>query len=74
MWLTQPHYTLADLATIKAPTLLIAGQFDAVKREHTDQLAKAISGSDAFIIEGGTHSELSERADIVNARILRFLE
>ena len=74
MWLTQPHYALADLAKIKAPTLLIAGQFDEVKREHTDQLAKAISASDEFIIEGGTHFVLSERADIVNARILRFLE
>ena len=74
MWQTLPNYTMVDLAKIKAPTLLLAGQFDVIKREHTDRLAKAISGSEEDIIEGGTHFVASERPDIVNARILRFLD
>ena len=36
MWETQPHYTLSDLAHIKAATLVIAGEFDIITREHTD--------------------------------------
>jgi pimeloyl-ACP methyl ester carboxylesterase len=74
MWQTQPHYTLDDLAKIKAPTLLIAGQFDVIKREHVERLAKAIHGSQEDIIEGGTHSVPFDQPDIVNAHILRFLD
>jgi pimeloyl-ACP methyl ester carboxylesterase len=55
MWRTQPHYSVADLGTIKAPTLIMAGEFDCVKRQHTDQLAKAIPGGREEIIKGATH-------------------
>jgi pimeloyl-ACP methyl ester carboxylesterase len=74
MWRTQPNYTLAELARIKAPTLVMAGQFDAIKREHSDQLAKAIPGSQETIVEGGTHLLPIDKPDIVNASILKFLD
>jgi pimeloyl-ACP methyl ester carboxylesterase len=74
MWRTQPHYTLEDLGRIRAPTLVIAGEFDAVWPEHTDQLARAIPGAEKAIIDGGTHFVLSEKPSVVNARILMFLE
>ena len=74
MWQMQPHYTLTDLGHIKAPTLVMAGEFDAIKREHTDQLAKAIPDSQEVIIEGATHSVPIEKPEIVNADILRFLD
>jgi pimeloyl-ACP methyl ester carboxylesterase len=73
MWQTQPHYTLNDLENIKAPTLIMAGEFDLVKHEHIDQLSKAISGSQEIIIEGATHRLLVEKPDIINFHILRFL-
>ena len=76
MWQTQPNFTLADLAKIKAPTLIMAGEFDIIKRSHTDQLAKAIRASREEIIAGGAHFIVSDhdQADIVNAHILRFLD
>ena len=74
MWQTQPHYTNVDLAKIKAPILIIAGQFDTIKREHTDRLAKAVPGSEEAIIEGATHFVLSSQPDIVNSLISRFLD
>lgn len=52
----------------------MAGEFDAIKREHTEQLAKAIPNSKLDIIAGGTHAVLGEKPDIVNADILRFLD
>jgi hypothetical protein len=36
MWRTQPSHSVADLGTIKAPTLIMAGEFDCIKRQHTD--------------------------------------
>jgi len=74
MWQTQPHYNLKDLKKIEAPTLVMAGEFDAIRREHTEQLAGAIPGSKLDIIAGGSHSVLGEKPDIVNADILRFLD
>jgi pimeloyl-ACP methyl ester carboxylesterase len=74
MWQTQPHYTVDDLGHIRAPTLVMAGEFDGIKREHTDRLAKAIPNSQELIIEGGTHSVPFEKPGIVNAHILTFLD
>jgi pimeloyl-ACP methyl ester carboxylesterase len=72
MWRNQPNYSLADLGKITAPTLIMAGEFDSIRRSHTSRLAKAISRSREIIIEGGTHSA-SKKAVIINANILGFL-
>jgi pimeloyl-ACP methyl ester carboxylesterase len=72
MW-TQLHYTPYDLGHIKAPTLIIAGEFDVMKREHSARLAKAISGSQEVIIQGATHAVPIEKPEIVNRHIMEFL-
>jgi pimeloyl-ACP methyl ester carboxylesterase len=73
MWQVQPHYSAGELGRIEAPTLIIAGEFDAIKREHTDRLAKAIPGAQEIIISGATHFVPAERPSVINAHILRFL-
>jgi pimeloyl-ACP methyl ester carboxylesterase len=55
MWKTQPRYTISDLERIKCPTLVMAGELDVIKRDHTDQLAGAIPNSRKVIIAGVTH-------------------
>jgi pimeloyl-ACP methyl ester carboxylesterase len=74
MWQTLPHYNLNELGKINARTLIIAGEFDLVKRTHSDQLAKAISKSKEEIIDGATHFLITEKSDIVNSAILEFLD
>jgi len=73
MWRSQPRYSLDELAQIKAPTLVVAGELDEIKREHTDALAKAIPGSQEYIVKGATHLAPIERPDPVNREISRFL-
>jgi pimeloyl-ACP methyl ester carboxylesterase len=73
MWQTQPHYTTSDLSHIEAPTLIIAGESDIVRRDHTDQLAEAIPKSHKFIVQGAGHGVIYEKAAIVNSAILQFL-
>jgi pimeloyl-ACP methyl ester carboxylesterase len=73
MWRTQPHYTISDLSHIEAPTLVIAGESDLVRRDHTDQLAKAIPKSQEFIVQGADHGVPYEKSAIVNSAILQFL-
>jgi pimeloyl-ACP methyl ester carboxylesterase len=74
MWRTQPHYDLQDLGRIVAPTLVIAGEHDVIRPEHTDKLASAIPGADEVIIAGGTHAVLAQKATAVNVLIVRFLQ
>jgi pimeloyl-ACP methyl ester carboxylesterase len=74
MWQTQPHYTLSDLGRIQTPTLVMAGEYDLIKREHTDRLAKAIPGSHESIIAGATHLVPTEKPEIVDSQILNFLD
>ena len=74
MWQTQPHYSMDELGRIEAPALIIAGEFDAIKREHTDRLAEAIPGAQEVIIMGATHFVAVEKPSVINAEILRFLD
>jgi pimeloyl-ACP methyl ester carboxylesterase len=74
MWRTQPNYSLDELSHIKARTLIMAGEFDIIKREHTAQLAKAIPGSQEVIVGGATHSVPTDKPDVVNDLVLRFLD
>jgi pimeloyl-ACP methyl ester carboxylesterase len=74
MWQNQPHYTAQELGLIRAPTLVIAGEYDVVRPQHTDELARAIPGAQEAIISGGTHMLPTQKPAIVNASILRFLD
>ncbi|MGV8998074.1 MAG: alpha/beta fold hydrolase [Parvibaculaceae bacterium] len=73
MWASEPHYTIAELATIKAPVLVMAGQYDSIKREHTDALVKAIPGAQEVIIAGASHFAPVTHYAEVNAAIDAFL-
>lgn len=74
MWRTQPHFTLDELGRIRSPTLVIAGEFDAVQRAHTDTLAAAIPSAREYIIPGATHQAPVTHPAAVNAQILEFLD
>ncbi|MCE9651331.1 MAG: alpha/beta hydrolase [Parvibaculum sp.] len=73
MWSTEPNYTQADLAAIKAPVLVMAGEHDGIKRAHTDALAKAIPAGKEYIVMGASHFAPVEKPDVVNAEIAQFL-
>jgi len=69
----QPRYTKDDLNRISTPTLIMAGEFDIIKREHTDLLARYISNSQEIIIKNGTHAIPLEAPEKVNSHMLSFL-
>jgi pimeloyl-ACP methyl ester carboxylesterase len=70
---TQPHYSKQHLNKIEAKTLIMAGEFDVVRRDHTDQLAAAIPNSQEIIVQGAHHSLPIDKPETVNAYILQFL-
>ncbi|HVN36643.1 MAG TPA: alpha/beta hydrolase [Myxococcota bacterium] len=73
MWRTEPKFTASELASIRAPTLVCAGERDVVRREHTLALAAAIPGAESWIVPGASHGAMLERPELVNPRVLAFL-
>lgn len=74
LFLTEPNLRAEELATIKAPTLVLAADRDLMTIEHTVALHQAIAGSQLCIIPGANHNLVFDRADEVCAAVLTFLE
>ena len=52
----QPHIPLTDLQKIQAPTLVMGGDHDVIKPEHTLEIAQNIPQSYLFIFPNSGHS------------------
>ncbi|MFN1216695.1 alpha/beta fold hydrolase [Chryseobacterium kwangjuense] len=71
--LNEPHISEKDLTKIKSPVLVIAGDKDVIKQEHTKMMAKQIPNAELKIYKDATHMIPFEKADELNADIVRFL-
>ena len=73
MMLEEPTLTPTDLGRIAAPTLVLAGDRDAVTVAHTVALYEAIADARLCIVPGGSHGLLTEQPDLCNRVIGEFL-
>lgn len=73
MWLTEPNYTLQQLSTIRAPTLIAAGDRDVMELEHLTAMYRAIPRAELAIIPGATHFVLWEKAELAAEIFKNFL-
>jgi pimeloyl-ACP methyl ester carboxylesterase len=73
LWKTLPHFTPAELHSIRARVLVCAGEHDLIRRDHTETLARSIPGAQMWIVPGASHGAMQERPDLVNPRVLEFL-
>ena len=74
MWASQPNWTAADLARIHTPVMIADGDHDeAIKREHTELLAKEVPGAQLLILPGVSHFAMLQNPAEFNAAVLRFL-
>ncbi len=68
----QPHIPLTDLQTITCPTLVIGGDHDVIKEEHTMLIYKNIPKSYLWILPGSGHSTPVVYKDDFNKVVDRF--
>jgi pimeloyl-ACP methyl ester carboxylesterase len=73
LWLNEPNIAKEELAKISAPTMVIAGDRDAIPTKHTLELFRSIKGAQLCILPGTTHFLLSEKPEMANRAILDFL-
>lgn len=69
---TQPHIPLQDLQKIQCPTLVIGGDHDVIREEHTLQIYKNIRKSYLWILPGSGHSTPIIYKDDFNKVVDRF--
>jgi len=70
--ITQPHIPLSDLHKINCPTLVIGGDHDVIKEEHTFLIHKNITKSYLWILPASGHSTPIVYKDDFNTVVDRF--
>lgn len=70
---TEPQIALTELAAIAAPTLVLQGDRDEVRLEHSAAVAAAIPQARLAVLPG-THALPIESPSVVNALLVDFLQ
>lgn len=77
LWLTSPTETelsLALLATITQPVLVISGDRDAIMLEHTLTIFHALPNAELCVLPGTDHATFSGRSEWLNPIVGAFLD
>ncbi|MPW24849.1 alpha/beta fold hydrolase [Alkalibaculum sp. M08DMB] len=73
LMVNNPKFKIENLKGIKTPTLVLAGEDDMIKEEHTELIANSISNSSLEIIPNTSHFIFYEEPHKVNAIIISYL-
>lgn len=73
LMLTQPQLTVLDLKSIASPVLVIAGEKDVIKEDHSKLIKNSIEKSEILIIPNAGHYVPFEQSKMLNEHILKFL-
>ncbi len=60
MWSVEPSYTLEQMASIKAPTMVIVGDRDIITAEHSVEMFRAIPESQLCVVPAARHGVLAK--------------
>ena len=75
MWNTQPDYSAEQLAKITTPTVIADGAYEeAIRPEHTEELAKAIPGARLLILPDVSHFAHWQNPELYNKAVLDFID
>ncbi len=71
--LKYPNLNYSDLNVIKSKSLIIAGDHDEIKGEHTLKIYESIPNAQLAILPNISHSSLIENSRLFNEIVLNFL-
>ena len=72
MMLEQPNIPFSDLARIHCPVLVMAGDHDMIKPEHTLKIFQSIPGASLCIFPDSNHGVCQQHPDLFNRTVLDF--
>ena len=73
VWAEEPRITADELGSIRARTLVMAGDVDMIRLEHTVELYRAVPDARLCIVPDAGHDLIESKAQLVNAVLLDFL-
>jgi len=73
MWREEPTMKVDDLEGVQAPTLVLVGDDDAVRLDHTVALYEGIADSQLCVIPGTSHVVPMEKGPLFDEVVLAFL-
>ena len=74
MFATEPTLTLADLADVQAPVLVMVGDDDLIELSHTCDMYEAIPHAQLAVVPAASHALPLEHPDTTARLIIDFLE
>ena len=72
--LREPHIRAADLAAIRARTLVVAGSRDIIREKDTRLIASTVPGAKLMILPGEDHGSYINHSDRIAYIILDFCQ
>ena len=69
-----PNIPFEQLGKIKSPTMIVAGDKDEIKTEHTVKTAESLPKGQLAIIPNSTHYVPELKPEIFNKLVLEFFE
>lgn len=72
MMLYQPNISFDELKKISCPVLVMAGDHDIIKPEHTLKIFQAIPSAELCIFPDSNHDVLQQHPELFNDTVLRF--
>ena len=72
--LTEPHIDLAALRTVTAPTLILSGDNDLIRLDHSVAIYEALPNAELAVFPHSTHMVPFDDPQLFNATVERFLE
>jgi pimeloyl-ACP methyl ester carboxylesterase len=75
MWVIEPRYSKKQLRAITVPTMIFDGDHDeAIKPEHTREIAESIPGARLVIMKDASHFAMWQKPQEFNATVLKFFD
>ncbi len=73
LWTTEPSIDPAGLGKIELPVLVMSGDRDTIRPDHSLLIAASIPGAQLCIVPGTSHQLVAERPELVSVLIRDFL-
>jgi len=74
MMIDQPNIAYSKLGKIKCPVLIMAGDRDMIKPEHTLKIFQSIPGASLCIFPDSHHGVCQQHPELFNETVLRFFQ
>jgi pimeloyl-ACP methyl ester carboxylesterase len=74
VWKSEPNISQAQLAKIKCPVLVLAGDDDVISAKESEKIYQAITNARLAIVPGSSHSVVKEKTNLVQALLKDFYD